>query len=84
MLQIKNKLVIVNYQDPTTWSSWQNPEDVIFTAAECVSIGWVMEDTKQKLVIFGAMNDLGQISDVTVIPKGCIIKIRTIKVPAAV
>lgn len=78
-MDVKNRLIIVEYYDPTTITNWQDPSTIKYEAATCQTVGYILEKTQKHLITFSQMNDLGQINDVTVIPAGCIIKTRYIK-----
>ena len=78
-------IYLVEWLDPTSQSQWQS-EDEAHKAAplRCVSIGSIIESTPKKIVIAATFSATGNVSDVTVIPKGSLVRKRrlaTIQVP---
>ena len=88
MIDKNNKLCLIEWMDPYTFSDkWEsisempNLENTI-----CVSVGWIMKETKDNILIIphisdiGNKNSLGTGCSAMVIPKLSIVKRKKIKV----
>ncbi len=76
----KRKCVLVTWVDTTEYAGWLDEECIEETTATvCRTIGWLMESNEQVLRVAGSRSSTGKYTSVTVIVRGCIIKIRNIK-----
>ena len=75
----KPKAVYVRWRDAGGSSAWQVYEGLNVMPVE--SIGWVIEDTKDKLVIASSYDNREnrQWADITVIPRECVVSKKVVK-----
>ena len=70
----------VTWVDPTGRVGWASPDEV---AAQkpmtCVTVGRILVRNSRRLTIYGSSTSEGMLTDVTVIPKACVRKIRRLK-----
>ena len=77
---MKYKLVRVEWLDAKATSHWTSLADVkSFEPVEIVAVGYLLEKTKKKVTVAGCMSELGNVSDICVIPGNWVKKIQYIK-----
>jgi len=75
------KVVLVKFEDPTTFGNWATPERMEESAPNvCYGCGLLLAKNK-KTVKIGLLHaaDGETVSDWIVIPRGCIVSMETIK-----
>lgn len=84
----KGHLELVEWLDSVTSNGWQRDGEKEHHPAPCVSVGWIVQETKKALSLAPnvallpgtyEMDFDDQYGDVTTIPKGMITKRRKIK-----
>lgn len=76
----RNKIVEVTWEDTAGYSTWKTPESLEHENGIMVkSIGYLVERNKNHIKICGDWSDQDDIHHATVIPTGCVKKIRRIK-----
>jgi hypothetical protein len=76
------KFVRVDWVDACSNSGWHSPEKPT-DLAKIVSFGYLVKEDKDKVVLAASLDlRMDGIGDSIAIPKGCITRIRTLKVPA--
>lgn len=71
------ELVIVGWVDSRTRGGWLSREEYLELSgkpAECVSVGWLLEDTDDHLTLLQSASELW-VSDSMTIPRGCVVYI---------
>ena len=71
--------VIVEWVDSNTLHGWQYGEYPT-ELARCETLGFVMEETGEKLVVAQTISGYGAHMGITVIAKGCIKSIKEVRV----
>lgn len=72
------KRVIVGWFDSNVMHGWQ-PNSESVNVAVCESIGYLKEDTKEKIVLLQCISNFGFEMGKMAIPKGCIKSIRELR-----
>ncbi len=71
----ENTLVKVDWIDSSTTRGWHSREDAKnpdHTGIACVSVGFVVRDTKENITVCGTIGQDGDCLDAITIPRGCI------------
>jgi hypothetical protein len=76
------KIVHIQWVDSTSWEKWHSLP--IQDTKHCVidSVGYLIDEKKDRVVIAGSLSDCGNADMVMAIPKGAIFKMKTIKIGA--
>lgn len=72
----KDELVMVQWDDSASNSSWVFKEDAKPGLLSCRTVGFVLEDNKKHLSLYCTDCENGKISDQTCIPRSCVRKIQ--------
>ena len=72
-------LVLVEWTDSSAYNGWHKfgAEDCV---TQCVTIGILRHEDKEQIVLTPCISDFGNVSDTHAIPKGCIKRVRKLKV----
>ena len=73
------KMVLVKWVDSNTLHGWQYGEYPAELAI-CETLGFVIEDTDEKLVIAQTVSEYGAHMGITIIAKGCLRQEKEIRV----
>jgi hypothetical protein len=73
------KKVIVNWLDSNTLHGWQYGEYPV-ELAQCETIGFMVEEDDERLVIAQTVSNYGAHMGITIIAKGCIKSIRELRI----
>lgn len=76
-------LVLVEWVDSSRPEGWHSSSDLLHPVNECVSVGWLVESTKEvvRVVPHTALNHRGeydQFLGTVTIPRVAVVRIRTI------
>lgn len=77
----KLRLVMVTWRDACSIDGWRSPADEDFDTADVVSVGWLLERTKKKIVLASSMCSEGGVNSVVVIPTPWVGSVRKLKEP---
>ena len=77
------KIVLVEWVDSCTHQGWNAPSDISHTAKTCFTVGCVVRETRQIIVLAGscAMDDddhFDQVTGTITIPQSCIVRSKTL------
>jgi hypothetical protein len=72
---------MVEWEDAFSDGGWRSFEDDL-PAAQCVTVGFLLFDTPDKVIIVQSKSSSGNYADRIAIPKVCIKRIRKLKVSA--
>jgi hypothetical protein len=67
------RLELVHWKDAATCHGWQHDAPASYEAANCMSVGWIVQDDKKVLVVAPNRHE-NIVGEPTVIPKGWITK----------
>ncbi len=70
------KSVYIMWNDSTSWAGWQKLPLKDEKMSKIETIGFVIKETKKKIIIAHSISDIGNAIGVLAIPKGSIIKWR--------
>ncbi len=73
------KLVLVEYYDSACSEGWHKFGETEGISS-CVSVGVLKYEDDKQIIIFPNRSDTGNVSDSMAIPKGCIKRIRKVKI----
>jgi hypothetical protein len=75
------KLVLVKWLDSHTSMGWRDPREVNPEPAACITVGYVVHDTKASLTLAQSLQDdnTRNVNGCMVIPKVCITSVRKLK-----
>lgn len=78
-MSAKPTAVHVRWRDSATHTKWQSYEGRDVMVIE--SVGWLLEETKDKVVIASSYDDQGerQWADIMVIPRECVVSKKVVK-----
>lgn len=77
-------LVRVEWLDPTGTAIWASRKDAAtLTPMRCTTVGVIVHQTRDTLVMAATVGDNEQVADITAIPMGCILAMRPITAPRA-
>ena len=77
---MKHKIQKVTWHDTATFTGWQKANKVLRPAL-CTTIGKLVRSDKDSITLAGSFdNEDGSFLDPITIPRGCIVKIRNIKI----
>jgi len=77
----KLEVIEVDWDDTAAYHGWK-PEELVKVNVEpsfCRSVGYLLENSKAQLVLYQSMADNENVSEVLVIPKSAVRKIRKLK-----
>jgi len=72
------KKVYLKWRDSTSWNGWHNLPLTDYKIVEIETIGFVIKETKNKIVIAHSISSENHVNGILAIPKGVIIKRRKI------
>jgi len=77
----KMRMVYVEWLDPATHTGgWMSRDSVSYmTELHCESVGWLVSKHERFVRLALSMNENGELSEVLVIPRSCVKKIRCLK-----
>jgi hypothetical protein len=84
-IKVNYKLVVCYWHDILSVADWCDFEDAAKRLPVlCVTIGWLIYDTAETVVITNEINTIrskvvDQVGNTTSIPKGCIVKMKTLR-----
>ena len=74
------KIALIEWDDSFSTSGWRDDDEIQdIDVAKCISIGIPKEETKHKITLLASRGN-NQFSGTVTIPKGCIKRIRYLKV----
>ena len=85
-IEVKYKLVACYWHDILSLADWCDVEDVSKRSPVlCVTTGWIIYDTPESIIITNELNTVrgnvvDQVGNTTSIPKGCIVKMKTLRI----
>ena len=75
------RLVLVEWVDAISNSGWHSPKKELCEVSSCVTVGFLLYDEEDIITIAQNINiTSGNIGDTISIPKGCVKRVRTLKV----
>jgi hypothetical protein len=74
-----NKIVYLKWVDSTSWEGWKNLPLTDSKMCEIETIGYVIKETKKKIVIAHSISNANHTNGILSIPKGALLKRRNIK-----
>lgn len=74
------KLVLVEWDDCSTRMGGWHHLDEMDSVMECFSMGVICKEDEKQIVIANSRNADGRYMETVAIPRGCIKRIRTLKV----
>jgi len=74
------KLVLVEWEDSSSYSGWHRIHPDCDCVANCISVGVLCSEDKKQVVLALSKSDSGNYGDTMAIPKSCIKRIRYLKV----
>ena len=75
------KLVLIEWEDSYSYGGWHARDSGLDIVAACVSMGLLIDGNDNQVTIAQSMSKTsGNIGDTITIPKGCIKRMRTLKV----
>lgn len=74
----KCDLVRIHWRDASSYEGWQLETDYKCKLAKCITVGYLIKNTKRKYVV---INNIGndQISGMVCIPKDWVIRVKYLK-----
>lgn len=81
MIKKKYPLVMAEWEDANSKTSWHIDDASKHNSATIQSVGWKVKSNPKTLTLAISHDDDNGISDCLTIPRGCINKITKIKVP---
>jgi hypothetical protein len=73
------KLVIVEWTDSCSDGGWRIKNNDL-KPSQCVTVGFLQFDEKDSIIIAQSRSDSGNWADRIAIPKGCVKRMRTLRV----
>lgn len=76
------KLQIIRWVDSASTPRWKYPSEIDHRPATCVTVGWLVHDTKDAITLAQTQRineDYDDVNACMTIPRGCIKSRRTIK-----
>ena len=73
------KMVLVEWNDAFSDGGWRSPVDDL-PVSNCITIGLLMYDNPEKVTIVQSKSDSGSYTDRISIPRGCIKRIRYLRI----
>jgi len=73
------RMVLVEWDDSCSDGGWL-PSDTDLSVSQCVTTGFLQKDKPNSIVVAQNKSSSGRYSDRIAIPKGCIKRMRTLKV----
>jgi len=71
---------LVEWDDAYSKSGWTNPNDDL-TISKCITVGLLLSENDDRVVVAqNASHTSGSIGDILAIPRGCIKRIRELKI----
>lgn len=74
------KVVYIEWEDSFGGGNWMTKKQANLPVAKCVTVGFVVKETKRKIVISSHECDNGDVHGSMAIPKSCIKSIKELKV----
>ena len=75
------QIIMIEWEDSCTEPTWHRRDSGLDTTASCVSVGVMVHEDTSKITIFQSISiTTGNIGDTITIPRGCIKRIRKLKV----
>jgi len=71
------KKVLVEWKDAACTATWQ-AEGTALTVESCWSMGWLLQDTEDSILLAGTVSSNGDFNQSIVIPRGMVVDIREI------
>jgi len=74
-------LVEVEWMDITTSAGWQDPDDLAALVSgdpgvRVVTVGYLLVEKPDRIVVCSTANAVGDVSEITVIPRGAVTRIN--------
>lgn len=74
------KMVLVNWEDSNIMHGWRVPEETTEDrVADCQTIGFVIADDEDKVILAMGKSNLGAVMECITIPRSCIQSIRELR-----
>ena len=77
---IKRKLVLVNWDDSNVTHGWRLDDCSEDKVDHCRTVGILIADNEKGMTIALGDSDCGSVMETITIPKGCIIKIKELRI----
>lgn len=78
-------LVLVEWVDSNCASGWHDVADMMATTGQgcgCRSVGWLLTDGDDRIVLVPHQSETGQVSDAMTIPRVAVVSVTRLEVPA--
>jgi hypothetical protein len=76
----EEKIVLVEWVDSNVTHGWREGESVAFDSiARCRTVGIVKIDDREKIVLAFGDSESGMVLETISIPKGCVVKVRSLR-----
>jgi hypothetical protein len=72
----KRQMVVVDWLDSTSNSSWQPLKDIDSKPVCCRTIGYCLKKDKKSILVAASLSDLGHSGDHMCIPRSCVCSVR--------
>ncbi len=72
-------VVEVEWIDSWAHGGWQDPEDVDGTPLKCRSVGYLLKNGPNTVVLALSQHEGGSVGDVLTIPSRCVTELRTLQ-----
>ena len=73
-----SRLVVVEWIDASSFDGWR-PQGSMLTAVQgglgCRSVGWILYESEDRLVLVPNLSEVGSVGDAMVIPKVAVIEV---------
>jgi len=73
-----SRLVVVEWIDASSFDGWR-PQATMLTAVQgglgCRSVGWILYESEDRLVLVPNLSEVGSVGDAMVIPKVAILEV---------
>ena len=74
------KLVMVEFEDSSSYSGWHKLDSWLDSISNCVSVGILCREDKKQIVLALSKSNSRNYGDTMAIPRSCIKRIRYLKV----
>ncbi|KKN01443.1 hypothetical protein LCGC14_1127690 [marine sediment metagenome] len=75
MKKVKKTVIKITWRDCTSQHGWYSQQEAIEIHLESIqTIGWLVEENEDVVIIGVSLAEDGKIGNITIIPRGCILK----------